>query len=256
MNELADKVALVTGGGSGIGKRIAQRFAEAGAAVFLVGRRQAPIEEAAEALRGAGSRAGCAAGDVSRREDCERAVKQAVEQFGALHVLVNCAGVGWFGTLEDTSDERIGVTLDVDLKGPMLLTRAALAQLRRHKDSGGAAILNVSSSVTLHVVRKFAVYSAAKAGLDQLTRCLALDLAPDRIRVNAICPGIVQTPIFETMIPKAAVPRALAAFAAQHPLGRIGQPEDIAAAALFLCSPAAAWITGAVLPVDGGLSLT
>jgi NAD(P)-dependent dehydrogenase (short-subunit alcohol dehydrogenase family) len=127
--------------------------------------------------------------------------------------------------------------------------------LRQHAQAGGAAVINISSSVTQGVVKNFSVYSAAKAGVDMLTRCWALDFAPDRIRVNAICPGVVETPILATLMPQEAIAGALANFAQATPLGRVGQPADIAELALFLASPQSAWLTGAVIPHDGGLSL-
>jgi NAD(P)-dependent dehydrogenase (short-subunit alcohol dehydrogenase family) len=255
MGQLNGRVALITGAGSGIGWGIAELFAREGAAVSLAGRTLSKVETVAEALRQAGCSAQAFAADVSKKEDGERLVAQTVERFGGLHILVNNAGVAKAKPLVDTRDEEIESMLDIDLKGPIYLTRAAIPHLQKHKDSGGSSVLNISSSVTLIAVRSFSVYSAAKAGLDQLTRCLALDLAADRIRVNAICPGVVETPIFATMMPKAAVPKAMASFAGKHPLGRVGQPEDIAAAALYLCGPGASWVTGVVMPVDGGISL-
>lgn len=255
MGAFDGRVALITGAGSGIGKGLADAFARDGAAVALAGRTPEKVEAAAEALRRQGCHACAFQTDVSKSDDCKTLVERTLAEFGALHVLVNNAGVAKAKALEDTRDEEIDAIVDIDLKGPMRLTRAALPALRKQKDAGGAAILNISSSVTLCAVRNFSVYAAAKAGLDHLTRCLALDLAADRIRVNAICPGVVETPIFATMMPKAVVAKALASFAEKHPLGRIGQPADIAAAALYLCGPGASWVTGVVMPVDGGISL-
>lgn len=255
MGQLDGRVALITGAGSGIGQGIAEAFAREGAVVALAGRTLGKVEAVAEALRKTGLSARAFEADVSKSEDCTRLVRQTIERFGALHLLVNNAGVAKAKPLVDTSDEEVDALIDIDLKGPIFLTKAAVPHLQKQKDSGGAAILNISSSVTLIAVRNFSVYAAAKAGLDQLTRCLALDLAADRIRVNAICPGVVETPIFATMMPKAAVPKAMASLATKHPLGRVGQPADIAAAALYLCSPAASWVTGVVMPVDGGISL-
>ncbi len=248
-------VALVTGGGSGIGKGIAQALAEAGAAVVLCGRRHQVIEEAAEEIRDAGGRALAVAADVAQEDDAERLVAAAVAEYGALHVLVNSAGIARVGPLADMSSEEIDAVIDVDLKGPIWMIRAALPELRKHKGSGGASVINVSSSVTRGALPNYSVYSAAKAGLDVLTRCLARDLAPDRIRVNAINPGVVETPIFETMMPAKAVERALESLSRQTPLGRVGQPEDVARLALYLAGPQSAWMTGAVIPLDGGLSL-
>ena len=132
---------------------------------------------------------------------------------------------------------------------------AALPHLVAHAETGGASVINISSSVTQTVVGNFSVYSAAKAGLDQLTRCLALDLADRHVRVNAICPGVVETPIFETVMPPAAAKRYLRSASKNTPLGRAGLPLDIAELALFLASPRSEWMTGSVITLDGGISL-
>ena len=250
-----DTVALITGGGTGIGLGIAEALAAAGAAVALSGRREAVVEAAARGIRGRGARAVAVAADVSREDDARRLVETTVAELGALHVLVNNAGIARYGPLESLSSADLDAIVDVDLKGPMWMIRAALPQLRRHRETRRASIVNVSSSVTLQPVANYAVYSAAKAGLDMLTRCLARDLAADRVRVNAINPGIVETPIFETMMPAAAVGRALRRAAEQTPLGRVGRPADVARLALYLASPASEWLTGAVVPIDGGISL-
>ena len=132
--------------------------------------------------------------------------------------------------------------------------RAALPHLREQAERG-SSILNISSNATLLALPNYSVYSAAKAGIDTLTRCLALELAADRIRVNAICPGVVETPIFETMMPAQDAKAFLSGFGEAVPLGRIGRPEDIARMAATLCDPTNDWVTGVVMPVDGGLSL-
>jgi NAD(P)-dependent dehydrogenase (short-subunit alcohol dehydrogenase family) len=247
--------ALVSGGGTGIGRAIAETFARAGAAVAISGRRRVVLEGAAAAIEETGSAVLAIEGDVSRRADCERMVRDTVARFGGLDVLVNNAGVSRGGPLGAMSEEAVHEVVDVDLKGPVFLTQAALPHLL---DGGGArrsSILNISSSVTVHPVPNYSVYSAAKAGLDMLTRCWAIELAPARIRVNAILPGIVRTPVFESMLPKEAIETQLARFEKLTPLGRIGAPEDVARLALFLASPASEWTTGAVIPLDGGLSL-
>ncbi|MCZ7648023.1 MAG: SDR family oxidoreductase [Planctomycetota bacterium] len=253
---LQGRAALISGGGTGIGFGIARAFAREGAMVALTGRRMEKLQEAVAALKAQGARALAVAGDVSRPEDCRRMVAETVKSFGALHVLVNNAGIARFGKLEETSDEDLAAIVDVNLKGPMYLSKAALAELKKQGASGGACILNVSSAVTSLAVRGFAVYSAAKAGLDHLTRCLALDSAADGVRVNAILPGMVETPIFAASLgSEAAAKEMLKHGGARHPLGRIGQPEDIAEMAVLLCSAASSWTTGAVVPVDGGIGL-
>jgi len=220
-SNFSHQVALVTGGGSGIGRAIAESLAAAGASVVVSGRRQSVLEEVVKAIEGNGGKALAVAGDVSNPEDARRMVQEAVDAFGGLHVLVNNAGVARAGALEDTSVEDVDLVVDVDLKGPIHVTTAALPYLRKHKESGGSAVVNISSSVTFQPVPNFSVYSAAKAGLEMLTRCWARDWSSDRIRVNAIAPGVVETPIFETMMPKEATSGALEQFAQMTPLGRV-----------------------------------
>jgi 3-oxoacyl-[acyl-carrier protein] reductase len=248
-------VALVTGGGTGIGKGIAKALAGAGAAVALAGRRHEVIAAAAEEIREEGGEAIAVQADVAQEDDAERLVAAVAEKLGALHVLVNNAGIARVGPLAEMTSESIDAVIDVDLKGPIWMIRAALPELSRHRESGRASVINVSSSVTLNVVPNYSVYSAAKAGVDMLTRCLARDLAPMRIRVNAINPGVVETPIFSTMLPENAVGRAMRSAAELTPLGRIGLPADVAGLALFLAGPASSWMTGAVIALDGGISL-
>jgi len=248
--------ALVSGGGTGIGEAIARAIAGAGAAVAISGRRREVIDAAAAAIASdAGGEVFAIAGDVARRVDCERMVAETVARFGRLDILINNAGVSRGGPLEATPEKAVHDVIDVDLKGPIFLTQAALGELAKGGEERRASILNISSSVTFHPVPNFSVYSAAKAGLDMLTRCWAIELAPRRIRVNAICPGIVRTPVFETMMASERIEGHLAHFEAVTPLGRIGTPEDVARLALFLVSPASEWTTGAVIPLDGGLSL-
>ena len=255
MDDLEGTVALVTGGGSGIGLGIAKALAAVGARVALAGRRQEVIEAAAEEIRDDGGEALAIQADVAQEDDAERLVETVAGELGALHVLVNNAGIARVGPLAEMTSESIDAVIDVDLKGPIWMIRAALPELSRHQESGGASVINISSSVTLNVVPNYSVYSAAKAGLDMLTRCLARDLAPMRIRVNAINPGVVETQIFATMMPENAVSRALRSMAAETPLGRVGLPSDVAGLAVYLAGPASSWMTGAVIALDGGISL-
>lgn len=250
------RVALVTGAGSGIGRAIATELAVAGCAVALMGRREERLEKAASELEAAGARSLVVAGDVADAESARQVVATVIEELGALHILVNNAGIARGGAIEELADGDLDLVVDIDLKGPMHMIRAALPYLRRHREDGGASILNISSSVTFSPVANYSIYSAAKAGVDMLTRCLAVELAEDRIRVNAICPGVVRTPIFETMMSPEDAHKMLDEMGEIVPLGRIGDPRDIATLALFLVSEPAAWTTGAVIPLDGGLSLT
>lgn len=255
MSSLQDHVALISGGGTGIGKAIAMAFVEAGAAVAILGRGHDVLDEAVESMTSAGGRALAVAGDVSQKSACEAAVVRAVETFGKLSIVVNNAGVATPGSLAEATEDSVHAMIDIDLKGPIFLAQAALSELEKAASGGDASILNISSSVTMQALENYSVYSAAKAGLDMLTRCWARELGATRVRVNAINPGVVETPVFESMMPREDIPVFLKRFEAIVPLGRVGQPEDIARLALFLSGPESLWTTGAVIPLDGGLSL-
>ncbi len=249
------RVALVTGGGTGIGKAIALALARAGYAVAVCGRRAEPLELVAAQVEGHGTKGHAVSGDVSTPGDTDRIVTETQAALGDIDVLVNAAGIARFGAIGETSEQDIDALIDIDLKGPIHMIRAALPALERAGERGDAAILNISTNVTQAVVPGYSVYAAAKAGLDSLTRYLALELAAKRIRVNAILPGVVETPIFETLMPGDAVDSFLDGFGPQVPLGRVGQPEDVARIAVALCSAESNWITGALVPVDGGSAL-
>jgi NAD(P)-dependent dehydrogenase (short-subunit alcohol dehydrogenase family) len=253
---LNGRVSLITGGGTGIGRGIALAFAREGAAVAITGRRKEPLDEVVNQITAMGAKAIAIIGDVISAEHCQRMVTDCAQRLGALHILVNNAGVARFGALEQTSDEDIENMLNVNLRGVVYMSKYALPELQNHSTGAGACILNIGTSAALTPVKNFSVYTASKGALSEFTQCLALDVAEHRVRVNCIHPGVVETPIFETMMPKAAVKSAMSTFAKQTPLGRVGTPDDIAEAALYLCSQKAEWITGASLTVDGGISLT
>ena len=177
------------GGGTGIGLGIARAFVVAGAQVALLGRREEVLEAAASSISGE-PRVLPICGDVSSHRDCESAVSAVLETFGELSVVVNNAGVAVPGALEEIAEADVHAMVDIDLKGPIFLTQAALPALQRFADAhGDASILNISSSVTLHALANYSVYSAAKSALDMLTRCWARELAPTRVRSNAISQG-------------------------------------------------------------------
>jgi len=234
---------LVTGGGTGIGEAIARKFAAEGARVTVTGRREGPIKAVAAEIGGH-----YVAGDVSLRADAGRMVAGAVEAHGGLDVLVNNAGVAKYLPLAETGEDVLAAHLDVNVKGPYFMAQAALPHLTARRGS----IVNISTNVSVMGLPRASAYGASKGAVNALTLHLAAELAPAGVRVNCVCPGVVETPIFETMMPKAEIAGRLRDLAAVHPLGRIGQPDDVAGAVLFLASADAAWVTGVILMVDGG----
>lgn len=252
MTRLAGKVALITGGGTGIGRACARMFAREGARLAVAGRRRAPLEAAVAEIATAGGEALAVECDVSDRGQVERAIWTLVERFGALHCVVNNAGVLLVATVEETSDEDWTRVMAVNLTGTFLVSRAALPELRR---AGGGTIVNVASVLGLVGMKQRAAYIASKTGVVGLTRAMALDHAAEGIRVNCICPAIVETELVRDLYKKQADPAAaMRARTATLPLGRLGKPEDVANMAVFLASEESSWLTGAALPLDGGLT--
>lgn len=243
MKRLEGKRVLITGGGTGIGAGIARAFAAEGAKVTVSGRREGPIKSVAAEIGGH-----YVAGDVSLRADAERMVAGAVEAHGALDVLVNNAGVARYLPLAETGEDVLALHLDVNVKGPYFMAQAALPHLKERRGN----IVNISTNVSVMGLPAASAYGASKGAVNALTLHLAAELAPVGVRVNCVCPGVVETPVFETMMPKDQVPGRLKELAAVHPLGRIGQPSDVAGAVLYLASDEAVWVTGTIFMVDGG----
>lgn len=247
---LEGKVALISGGGSGIGAATARLFAAEGAKVVVTGRRPEPIEAVATDIAGV-----AVAGDTSDPSHAAEAVATAVETFGGLDVIVANAGLGFGGSVGDVDDEHWQRTLDVNLTGPMVLTRAALpAMLER----GGGSIVLVSSVNGLVATTDSAAYGTSKAGLLGLARSIAVDYGPLGIRANALCPGWVVTPMADEEMDGLAAARGIGRqeaydlATAEVPLRRAATAQEIASCCLFLASDESSIVTGAVLVADGG----
>ena len=252
MPRLYGKVALITGGGTGIGRACAILFAKEGARVAVAGRRKPPLEAVVREIEAAGGEALAAICDVTDRKSAEAAVAVTTRRFGRLDILVNNAGAVVVANVEQTSDEDWTRVLSVNLTGTFLVSRAALPELRK---AGGGSILNIGSILGLISRKQRAAYSAAKAGVAGLTRAMALDHAHENIRVNCICPSIIETELGLQSMAQSPDPEAeRKRRAAEIPLGRLGKPEDVAQMALYLASGESAWVTGAALPLDGGLT--
>ncbi len=250
--KLKGKVAIVTGAGTGIGLACAEALADEGAAVVLGGRRRELLERAAEAIRSRKGRARAQPCDVTRVGEVEALVRRAGDEFGGLHIVVNNAGAWMAGSVEETSEADLDHLLATNVKGAFLVSKAALPALRQ---SGGGSIINIGSILSLVGMKRRAAYTASKGALAMLTKAMALDHAAEKIRVNCICPGLVDTPLAQNALAKTADPEAeLARRVAGIPLGRIGKPEDVGKLAVFLASDDSSWMTGALLPLDGGFT--
>jgi NAD(P)-dependent dehydrogenase (short-subunit alcohol dehydrogenase family) len=250
--DFTGKVALVTGGASGIGRATCEIFAERGGAVVVADLNEAAAREAAERIVGKRGRAEAARCDVTRLADAEAAAATARRVFGRLDVVVNCAGILRASPLEETSEEAWNEVLRVNLTGAFHVTKAAMKTLR---GQGGGAIVHVASRMAIRVKEELGAYAASKAGIVQLTRMAALEGAPHGIRVNCVCPGFIDTPMTRASASREELESQFAGWAKACPLGRIGRPEDIARAMLFLASEEASFITGVALPVDGGRTI-
>ncbi|HEY3945267.1 MAG TPA: SDR family oxidoreductase [Solirubrobacteraceae bacterium] len=256
MTRLEGKRALITGAASGIGRAIAQRFVAEGARVALIDLDAERVTAAAREL-GPQAAAGIDA-DVADAYAVERATAAALERLGGLDALVNNAGIPMVGAAHELSEADWDRALAVDLRSVYLVSRAVWPHLRASAadpEHHTASITSTASIAGVWATAAQAAYSAAKAGVIMLTKCMALDGARDRIRVNAVAPGFVQTPMLESYL--AAQPDPAAARAevtALLPLGRLGDPRDIADAFVYLASDEAGWVTGTTVPVDGGLT--
>jgi len=244
---LGNAVALVTGGGSGIGRAICLRFAGEGASIVAVDRNADGAEETVRLVEEAGGTGMAIGADVTERPAVERAVQEAKARLGRIDILVCNAGVSKGTDLVTIDEETWDGTVDIVLKGTYLFAKAALPGMIARRRGVVLTIASVNGQTGLGEEP----YSAAKAGVINLTQNIAVRYGKDGIRANCIAPGTVRTPIWSERL--AANPRVFDQLAAWYPLGRVGEPEDVANAALFLASDEASWITGVTLNVDGGL---
>ncbi|RKP53740.1 SDR family NAD(P)-dependent oxidoreductase [Pararobbsia silviterrae] len=252
MHSFSSQVAIVTGGGSGIGKEVAIRLVKAGAQVVIGGRDEAKLKQAAAEIDPSGANVRWHAGDIAHPSTAKELVELAHRDFGGVDILINNAGVFRPKPFLDIDETEYDWFLDTILKGKFFMAQAAAKAMQQR---GGGAIVQTGSLWALQAIgaTPSAAYSAANAGVHALTRNLAIELAPLNIRINTVAPAVVETPVYNTFMTSDQVKATLPAFNAFHPLGRNGQPADVAEAMLFLASTRASWITGTVLPVDGGV---
>jgi NAD(P)-dependent dehydrogenase (short-subunit alcohol dehydrogenase family) len=242
---LSGKVAIITGGGSGIGKAIAQAFVREGAKVVIAGRDTKKLDRAAAEI---GADCLAVSADVSNGANVQKLVSATLDRFKQINVLVNNAAVLLPGTAESISEEDFDQTFNINVRGLWLLSRAVLPHMRA---TGGGSIINIGSVLSLLGARNRVAYSASKGAVMAMTKAMALDHAAENIRVNCIAPGIVATEMVEKFNTDEAARRQREAM---HPMGRFGQPEEVANAAVFLASDESGWTTGSVITVDGGYS--
>ena len=255
---LQDKVVLVTGGGTGIGKATALRCAAEGAQVAICGRTPSTLEVVVDEIRAEGGRALTIRCDVSKAAEASAMMQSIVDEYDRLDVLVNNAGVrASIGSIEELTEEEWQRTFDIDAKGSWLCSKFAIPAMRR---SGGGSIIMISS-ISAHIGQPLqGCYNAAKAAQELLMKCMAIDFAKDSIRVNSICPAWVRTEMNRDQLaemqshPEKKFPPGISYRDVEklHPVGRIGEPEDIAWGVVYLASDESRWVTGSSLMIDGG----
>ncbi|MGZ5234299.1 MAG: SDR family NAD(P)-dependent oxidoreductase [Burkholderiales bacterium] len=247
---LEGKVAMITGAASGIGRGIALRLAEMGASISVLDIDSKKGEETAAEVRSHGGEALSTKCDVRSAADCRHAVERLISNWGHVDIVCNCAGIAIRKDVVDLAEEEWDRTLDVTLKGIYLLSHEVVPHMIR---AGGGSIINIGSGWSLKGGPRAAAYCAAKGGVVNLTRAMAIDHGKHNIRVNCICPGDVDTPMLRSECAQLGEDaQSFMQESANRPLARVGTPEDVANAVLFLASPMSSWITGAALVVDGG----
>ena len=248
---LKGKSALVTGAASGIGKATAQRFAEEGCTVVCADKNGDGAQQTAKEINATGAKAFAVTLDVTKADQVGAAIAKAIEQTGGLDIVVNNAGITIVGSVEQMSEAQWDTEMDINVKSIFLMSKAVWSHM---KDRKGGGILNTASIAGQIGIAQDAAYCASKAAVFMLTRCMAKDGAGDRIRVNCVCPGFIDTPMIQGYFNDQDDPAAARQFAtALHPLGRLGFARDIANGFLYLASDDAEWVTGTALTVDGGL---
>jgi NAD(P)-dependent dehydrogenase (short-subunit alcohol dehydrogenase family) len=253
-SRLAGKVAAITGAGSGIGRATALLFAQEGAAVGVIDVNAAAAAETVSQIEAAGGKALAVTADIVRGEQVEGAFERLVGEFGHLDVLYNNAGTNSTGSVVTSTEEDWDRCMAINVKGTFLCSRVAA---RLMLEAGRGSIINQGSVAALVGIVNFAAYCASKGAVVALTRSMSVDLAPQGIRVNAICPGTVYTPLMEPMLVARGggdLEKGLAMTVAKYPIGRLGTPAEIAAVALFLASDESSFVTGSVISADGGMT--
>jgi len=243
------KVAIVTGANVGIGAAVARVLAEEGAAVVITGRRKDLLDQVVADIQRKKGRALAVAGSVTDESHVRSVVDQCVRTFGGLDILVNNAGIGAFGKLlHDIDDATWHEMLDVNLTGVFRMTRASVPVMLKHR---GGCIINMSSVGGVIGFSGSAAYGTSKGGLELFTKCVAMDYAPDGIRCNSVCPGLIDTPMAAPLLNN---PDMKAEVLAAYPIRRVGTPEEVAKMVLYLASDEASWVTGSSFMIDGGLT--
>jgi NAD(P)-dependent dehydrogenase (short-subunit alcohol dehydrogenase family) len=250
---LKGKVAIVTGAGAGIGRAVSKKLAEAGAVVSVVGNVKSELEDTVKLINGLGLQSFSIVADVSNEDDVRNAVQSSLERSGRLDILVNCAGVQRYGTVVDTPSHTWDEVMDINVKGIFLMSKYVIPEMEKQNEG---SIINMSSVQAFASQTSVAAYTASKGAINALTRAMALDHANKNIRVNAVCPASVDTPMLRWAADLFSdnQDETIESWGKMHPLGRVAQPEEVAEFVLFLAGPSSSFVTGGSHKVDGGLT--